>query len=96
MIFDCWTLRDGTRVRIGGAVDGVSATADYLRNIFAVSKREYVCSEYGFVNQLQRLDVTVSYLVDSYLRKNFDVTSGPRVKYPVVSVSAKSRRCVVY
>lgn len=96
MIFDCWTLRDGTRVHIGGAVDGVSATADYLRHIFAVSKREYVCSEYGFVNQLRRLDITVPYLLDSYLRKNFDVKSGPRVKYPTVSVPAKSRRGVVY
>jgi hypothetical protein len=79
---DTWTLSDGTTVSLGGIVTGDSILAEVLRSEMQTAKGGEKSSGYGAVPHIERLDVNVPYLLDYYLRDQYEVTSGPNVVYP--------------
>jgi hypothetical protein len=91
-----WKLRDGTTVSLGGDVAGSGILADLVTGIMADAKRGVVCSGYGLVPHFETLDVNVPHLLDFYLRKLFDVASGPTVNYPEPTVRPDPPEAAVY
>jgi len=79
-----WILSDGTEVRLGGVVTGETFNALSLRAMFTdVRAGARYNSRFGPTPHEFALDLNVDYLLDSYLRYNFDdIVSGPRIVYP--------------
>jgi hypothetical protein len=87
MTMEPWMLSDGTEVRLGGVVTGESFNALSLRAMFTdVRAGARYNSRFGPTPHEFALDLNVDYLLDSYLRYNFEseVTSGPLIVYPVL------------
>lgn len=79
---DAWTLRDGTTVNLGGDVVGSGVLAELVKAEMADARRGLLSSGYGLEPHLEVLDVDVPHLLDFYLRRRFDIASGPVVRYP--------------
>jgi hypothetical protein len=79
-----WILDDGTKVYLGGNVEGDSARADTARSIIRrVQAGERETSGFGAVPHEAKLDLDQPHLVDSWLRMEFgDVVSAPEFETP--------------
>ena len=79
---DPWILSDGTKVYLGGKVEGDSFTAKRVRDELSAAKREPVNSCYGPPPHCPRLDVDAPHLLDAFLRVLARVKSAPEFEKP--------------
>lgn len=79
-----WILKDGTKVHLGGRVEGDSLCARGIRLEFEDLRDRRISSGFGPIPHEEPLDVSVPHLLDYWLRHQpaFDVVSGPSVEYP--------------
>ena len=78
-----WNLSDGTKVYLGGKVEGDSGVAEWVRKELGRAITEPVCSWYGAAPHYKRLDVGVPHLLDAFLRFTWEVSSAPDFDRPI-------------
>lgn len=78
-----WVLKDGTKLWLGGKVEGEGDYAYELRERIDLARTRGITSGW-LPGYEEMLDVNVPHLVDYWLREclNFPVVSGPAVEYP--------------
>lgn len=77
-----WILSDGTKVYLGGGVEGDSSLAEWVHAELQQAKTEAVNSHFGPSPHEEALEVSVPYLLDAFLRFNWDVVSAPEFETP--------------
>lgn len=88
---DPWELEDGTKIYLGGKVEGDSFEAKRIRGDFADVRRGVnVSSGWGPLPSHEPLNLNTPHLVDCYLREEYQVQSGPQVEYPKLKPPAES------
>jgi hypothetical protein len=88
---DLWELEDGTKVYLGGKVEGDSFEARRLRSEFAEVRRGVnVGSGWGPLPSDEPLNLDTPHLLDSYLRDGYQLKSWPTVIYPKLTPPAES------
>lgn len=77
-----WILDDGTKVYLGGNVEGDTELARWVRVELRVAKTEMVNSHFGPSPHEEVLDVSVPHLLDAFLRFTWTVVSAPGFETP--------------
>lgn len=93
-----WVFEDGTRVWLGGRVEGDSGLAKSIRVSFRLlTEGTPIGSGWGRYPSQDILDVRVPHLLDCWLRdKRRVIVSAPEVEYPEMAPQARFRTGVVY
>jgi len=89
-----WCFKDGTRVWLGGEVEGDSELAEFFRAQFErVRGGEELCSGFGASPEEERLQLEVPHLLDAWLRLHMGdwLVAAPEVEYPCVVPRRRSR-----
>lgn len=82
---DPWVLKDGTEVRLGGAVSGDSGYARCIRRVFSLVRAgDIEPTGFGASPSDAALELDAPHLIDSWLKSNFGkmIESAPKVEYP--------------
>lgn len=81
-----WVCGDGSRIWLGGRVDGDGPVAVVARQVFVlVRSGDLIGSGYGAEPETEPLDLDVPHLLDAWVRMQADeVVSAPVVEYPTL------------
>lgn len=93
---DPWVLSDGTKVSLGGKVEGSSFTAQRLRGLMSALGTDPVYVNAGDAPFSVKLDPELPHLLDSFLRESATVVSAPAFDRPAAKPRPAPPKGAVY